>query len=446
MLTATPSLLCALALLAGGASNDDDKHKAPPPLQVDGLIGTPIDIQELRGTFVFDATTRTARARAEMVFEMTADGLPLFDLRQDIDRLVLNGEEIETGLAAAHEVGPNTGTMRILEQELAAGASHNLVFEYELERPQAPRAADIGWSEGSLSWDTWFSDLNPGRYLEMWMPANLLYDRFSLELELELVGLEADHELITNAAIEERGRYHWMLRFPATTTAFSPMIVVVPSVEVERSQSRTKIDGRRFVIDVTRRKDARGDLSRIHDQVARDLKEFSASTGPWPHGDTVPVYIWRGGRSMEYDGATTSSTGALRHELFHSWWGRGVKPASQNDGWFDEAWDSYRADGDGPRSVKGEGRPVELCSSDPYNRITPMQSYREGAAFFGRLAHLIGIKKLDRLMAEFYEQHVHDPVFTHQLEQHLAAGSGKEEAVRQLFHRYVYGKDGKREG
>ncbi len=445
MLTATPSLLLALALSAGDAPNDD-KAKAPPPLEVDGLVGMPIDILSVRGEILFDGASRSARATAVMEFEMTGDGMPLFDLRQEIERLVVNGVEVEAELAAAHQVSHACGTMRILQQELPAGAVHTLELEYPLEKPMSPRSQDIGWGENGLNWDTFFSDLNQGRYLEMWMPANLLYDRFALELELELTGLEQDHELVTNGAIEERGRHHWKLRFPDTNTAFSAMIVIVPATEVERSQSTVKVGKRRFTVDVCRRKDASGDLDRVHDMVADDLKEFSETVGPWPHGDTIPVLIWRGGRSMEYDGATTSSVGALRHELHHSWWGRGVKPASQNDGWFDEAWTVYSADREGPRGTQQEGPPVELCSSDPYNRTTPGASYRAGSAFFARVAKEIGPKKLDRLMAEFFELHVHDPVSTQQLEQHLAERSKKPKQVRQLFHRYVYGKEGKFEG
>jgi hypothetical protein len=40
---------------------------------------------------------------------------------------------------------------------------------------------------------------------------------------------------------------------------------------------------------------------------------------------------------MEYDGGTTTASGNLKHETYHTWWGRGLKPASQNDAWWDEA-------------------------------------------------------------------------------------------------------------
>ena len=49
------------------------------------------------------------------------------------------------------------------------------------------------------------------------------------------------------------------------------------------------------------------------------------------------------------DGGCTSPPGSLHHETFHSWWGRGIKPASQADGWWDEAWNVYH---DGQKKKK----------------------------------------------------------------------------------------------
>jgi hypothetical protein len=53
---------------------------------------------------------------------------------------------------------------------------------------------------------------------------------------------------------------------------------------------------------------------------------------------------------MEYDGRTTTGQPALQHETYPSWWGRGLKPASQPDAWMDEGWTFYQVD-IGPVSV-----------------------------------------------------------------------------------------------
>jgi aminopeptidase N len=166
--------------------------------------------------------------------------------------------------------------------------------------------------------------------------------------------------------------------------------------------------------------------------------------GKWDHGDDCIVYVWKGSRSMEYDGATTTALGALDHEIFHSWFGRGVKPASQNDGWWDEAFNVYFADGRRPnrRVVEKEGKPVTLSSSNPYNRITPGTSYSLGAVFFGRLAHLLGADNLHTHMSDFYNKYTGQVASTADMENFLVTASGNEE-VRKLFARYVYGRDEK---
>jgi aminopeptidase N len=164
--------------------------------------------------------------------------------------------------------------------------------------------------------------------------------------------------------------------------------------------------------------------------------------GKWDHGDDCIVYVWKGSRSMEYDGSTTTALGALDHEIFHSWFGRGVKPASQNDGWWDEAFNVYFADERRPnrRVVEKEGKPITLSSSNPYNRITPGSSYSYGAVFFGRLAHLLGAEKMHGYMSDFYKTYVGKVASTADMENFLVNASGNEE-VRKLFARYVYGQD-----
>ena len=69
----------------------------------------------------------------------------------------------------------------MLEVSLEAGTAHQLEVGYRLETPMAAGAEPIGWADGGLRFDLWMSDLQPGRYLEMWVPAPLIHDRFDLE-------------------------------------------------------------------------------------------------------------------------------------------------------------------------------------------------------------------------------------------------------------------------
>ena len=435
--------LCLAAPVSAQLS--DDKDYAPAPMEVDGILAVPIDVQHLNASVVFDVDAKTVRVEAEMVFEMTGKGgNPIFDLRQEIRSAELNGESIEPGKMAPHSFGDSAGTLRVIEKELEAGKLHALHLSYEWGTPKANQARPIEWGQTGVKWDTYLSDLNPGRYLEMWFPANLIYDRFGFELVLEIANAKADHHLLTNGELEELGRHKWRLRFPAHFSSFSPLIHIVPAEQAERSESRVKLkDGTILIVDILKELDAAGNIAAIQKQVARDFEEFSEAFGAWTHGERFSIYVWKSRRAMEYDGATSTNIGALRHEFFHSWFGRGLKPASQNDGWVDEAWDVYAADmpkGATPNTPEN-APPVVLCSEDPWNRSTPGASYRAGSLFFARLAKLMGDDVLRGHMADFYKKRAGDVFTTAQLEQHLYCASKMPE-VRQLFHRYVYGKEG----
>jgi len=424
----------------------DDRMNAPAPITVDGLDGVCIDINTLEARVVFDLDSKTASVVADLKFRMTGEGgMPIFDLRQDISSATLNGEAIDVAKMAPHDFGKTSGTMRILERELEASTEHHLKLSYELGTPQSPQAIPIGWGDGRLDWDFFFSDLNYGRYMEMWFPANLIYDRFGFEFDMEIKGVKTKHEVVTNATVKELGDSHWQLSFPEHYTAFSHMLVVIPADEVERSTDTITLPGKKKVtVDVCVRKNANVKNKKVHKLVEEYMTDFTKSTGAWAHGDRCTVFVWTGGRSMEYDGATTTSMGALSHELHHSWYGRGVKPRGQNDGWFDEAWTVFAADGfrAGSNVLKSEGRTTTLSPTHlPWNRKTPGKSYAGGATAFHRIADVIGEKKLLDLMAQFYDKYKLRTVSTQEMEAFLYEAT-KEPAVKQVFHRYIYGLDG----
>ncbi len=445
---ALAALIAALIPLLSAApapQSAREKTLAPPPLQVDGLTGVPIDVVDLQASLLLDAAAKTASATATLSFITLGEGFPLFDLRQrEVLKAWLDGKPLDPRQLAPHAVSAQCGSMRILEVSLPAGSRHDLKLEYAVGTPDAPQAQGLLWREGGVLWDTFFSDLNQGRYLESWFPANLIYDQHPLTLTLDLAGAGQPHRLLTNAAVEARGEHAWTLRFPPTFAAFSHLIVLVPAAEVDVAEATVKLKaGRAVRVEVLARKEAAVDAAQVAAQTGAIIQKYDEAAGKWAHTSYCPVYIWTGGRSMEYDGGTTTALGALEHEMFHSWYGRGVKPASQNDGWWDEAWNMYVTSGFRRKpDLAQEGPPVTLCSADPYNRITPGESYGPGAIFFARVAQEIGDDTLRKRMAEFFAAHAPNPATTAELEALLAGKDAHAKEVRRLFHRYVYGLEG----
>jgi hypothetical protein len=435
-------MIASLGLLTL-VSLQSNAEYAPKPFEVNGNTIAPIDIIDLEGKVVFDFESQAAYVGASMNFQMLNKGMPLFDLRQSrILSVSLNDEEIELSKILEHDFGKATGKMRILEMELEPGIDYNLSFHYIWEKPDSPSSQGIKWAESGMTYDTYYSDLNPGRYLEQWFPANLLFDQHPFKLDIELQGTEQKHLMITNGAITEKKEHHWMLSFPENSTAFSHMIVIVPENDVDVMKKEAKIGKEVFQIDVYKRKDAPNTTKVIWNESIKSLNKYVKSMGDWIHGNDYIVYVWPGSRAMEYDGSTTTTLGALDHEVFHSWFGRGVKPASQNDGWWDEAFTVYYADERRPnrRVVTKQGKPVTLCSDNPLNRITPGSSYTLGAVFFGRIAHLIGHDNLEKHMASFYKKYAGKVASTADMENHLIESTGNKK-IKDLFSRYVYGRE-----
>jgi hypothetical protein len=409
-----------------------------------------VDVTRVKATLTFDVVACEARAEATVEFTVGAvDGCPALDLRQPIHRIRLDGSRLPGDAFSHHDLGGGAGAdMRVLDRALAAGSSHRLDLDYGLETPQAEGAQPVDWSENGFRFDLWMSDLKPGRYLESWIPANLCHDAFALSVELRVVGAGPDHVVITNGAETAVGPGRWRIEYPATFTSLSPMLVVAPAAEVEVVAGAVGLAGRRRHLEVrtATHREVDADLAACQADIIGWLAANAARYGPWVHGDRFTAVVWAPGRGMEYDGATTASVGALEHEVFHSWFGRGVKPARASDGWIDEAWTSWATST--RRSEEGrfaevslglDEPPVLLYPPHPWSRFTPVESYREGARLFAGLAHLLGgAGRLRSAMAAWYRANAGGLVTTDGLQRHLSGWSGVD--VGPWFARYVHGQ------
>jgi hypothetical protein len=424
----------------------DDLIHAPPATPVDGLMAVPIDVDRVQATLVFDAAAKVATLEAEMQFAVgPTGGNPIFDLRQPISEARLNGSPLAPAELAHHDLGGGPGAeLRVIARTLAAGSTNTLELRSTLATPQAQGANPIGFDPGStrLYFDLWFSDLFPGRYLEMWLPANLIYDRFAVDLTVRIDNSGFQHLLFANGAVSALGGNQWRIQYPARFTALSPMLVIAAADRLETRQGSVNLPGSGPVaLDLFKLTTTPADLATVESSLAGYLTDNVASSGPYVHGGRFTAFIWSGtARSMEYDGATTSTVGSLKHEVFHSWWARGVKPATQNDSWLDEGWTVYNTDA-GAFSVEPfdvTDPPVTLAGRNPFNRVTPSAAYSAGRRFFAGLAAELGLAQLRSLMKDFYSEHAGELATTADLETHLVSRSGRL-ALADWFHRFVYG-------
>ena len=420
---------------------------APPPVTVAGTTAVPIDISAITARLSFDGASGTAAGDATLQFVVgPTTGCPILDLRQTITGAWLDGAPLSPAHVLTLDLGGGAGAeVRVLDTVLAPWSAHTLRVTYALGPPSSPAGGSyppaIAWSAGPrLTFTFGFTDLAAARYLEAWVPANLIWDQYSIAIELVVTGTPIAHRLITNGTVTTLGANHWTASFPDRFTALSPLLEIraVDTLTAATTTVTLPVSGTAVTVE------AIGLTSTTSVNLAAALSDLSAwlpanelAIGRYLHGDRFTAFLIQGG--MEYEGACTATPGSLRHEAFHSWWGRGAKPASQADGWWDEAWTVYHElGGAGIEPFDFAEPPVVLSTRNAYSRVTPGSAYTAGKRFFEGVAALTSPANLASWMGEFYRDHLQRPTTTEALEAHLVSRSGAADLV-DAFHRWVYG-------
>lgn len=423
----------------------------PPPAHLGTRSAVPVDIERLSASVRLDASSQVAEVTATIELSLEGyDGFPAFDLRQPVDSARFDGKALPPEALAHWDMGAGPeARMRVVDVACAAGSRHQLQVSYQLGTPEANGAQPLGWlsSGAGVSWDLWMSDLEPGRYLESWFPANLCHDMLAIELDVQIVGTDRSHVLLANGARTARvpGR-HWTVHYPPTYRSLSPLLVLAPADQVELREAGTKAAGRPLRVTVAGLEGAEADLDAVVADTAAWLSYFDTRYGPWSHGDEFLAVVWGASRGMEYDGATTTSEPALEHEVFHSWFGRGVKPARASDGWVDEAMATWatasRRAATGRYGVEELGldqSPVVLCPPHPWSRHTPREAYGAGSRLLAGVAHMAGgAASLRAALAEWHRAHSGRGASSQALAHHLGAWCGRD--LSPWWDRYVHGR------
>lgn len=427
-----------------------DLHFAPAPKLIEPRgWAVPADVQRISARLTFDVRKQEASGKATVDF-CTGEraGFAIFDLRQPIESAKLDGTPVSPALLAHHRFGiKREQALRVVRRRLEPGGSHRLSMDYRIEMPPIKASGAGGYQPAlefgpeAVNFNFGFTDLGGGRYLEAWVPANLIYDRFSLTLEVRVRGAAGTpHVLITNGEARELERNHWKVNYPASFTALSPLLQLHPQKSIESGECavRLPVSGRRLKIEAHQFRDSAIQLSEQLEKIAGWLCRNETEIGPYHHGDRFVAFLHRGG--MEYDGACTAEPDALEHEVFHSWWARGLKPASQNDGWIDEAWTSFHDDHTPDRRVFDFREKAECLSPrSPWNRATPRASYRQGSRFFEGLAAHVGLDEVREIMRDIYRLHAPGLITTAQLEAHFLDRTGEDPLVQRAFEHWVWG-------
>jgi hypothetical protein len=424
-----------LAILLSGttlAQKNDLTHR---PKSFISSIGKAVFVDFISADYEinYDATNKKSNIVATIKFDSPEEGLPVFDSVQVPSSVVIDGQSVS---AVEIKTPSLETTVRLINQKVSQG-SHTAVIK-------VPLTTLVDYVDGGVKSAFWTSDLDERRFLERYMPASFEYDQVKMTFMITFSGTTVKQKIYTNGVVTESiiaGKKIFKVNYPDYYNASSIFFHTVPESATEELRFTLKsIDGREIPSVVYLSKSLWGgeanSLTTLKQMATDVFHELEADYGPWLHPSLVIYNAGAGG--MEYCGATMTDRSALGHEMFHSYFARGVMPANGNAGWLDEALASWRDDGYQTLStLSGSSR---MSGHPYYTRTTDTAAYSFGERFMsyldGKVSFKGGLKPFLRHMVEnkkFSPLHVED--FIREMNVFYDA------SVDDDFKKYTFGKE-----
>lgn len=398
---------------------------APPNLEEKGKKLSFIDIQKIDVELVYNLNTQSVMATSKIELIQTTKGAIIFDLVPNVLSSSLNGKDVvikETDMKGV-------STIKYIDKETEPG-KYILTLKNQIDK-------NVSFNSGYVKSAFWMSDLSDRRYIEQYLPTNLEYDQYQMNMNVKLVGANTKHVIYTNGDIKELANHEYQIKFRDVYTASSFYFHLTKAGLIpELKKNYTSIDNR--IIPVTVYTDQ--STTRFMNEALEVLAELEKDYGPFPHDKVVIYGAGMGG--MEHCGATMTSFSALGHELIHSYFARGVMPAHGNAGWVDEAIASWRDSGydnDSGWFMSGS----DMAAHSIYKRTTDRDAYSKGKRFLGYLnknfedENKEGLKKFLR---EFFTNRAFKPFKTHEFQKSME--DFYNVSLKKDFDKYIYGKKG----
>jgi len=455
----------ALAILAGAVTScvepgPEDPPRAPSPegpcdradfnfapAPRDGTaVGriAPIDISDLQAEVTVAVADAALHVAATLDFVAPPDGRPVLQFHPTADALLLDGDAI----ALIPLLVSTPARALVALPDLEPCSAHTLTMQYSVPESALADAPlpTLEFEAGTVWWSSAQDDGVPNAMLERMLPSNLLFDRHPITLDVTLDGAGEDHALVANGLVEERDT-GWLVTLPSRQPHGS-FWVLYPTAGVSRLDRVVALPGERdvtvelYAFDA----DAEVDLTANADLAEATLLEYDETLGPYLHGDRYLGWLRSDlSVSMEYEGATLSTPGALQHEMAHSWYARGIAPVSEFHGWIDEGMATW-VTGENPYFASqvptGTAGLRLLVGEDAWSAASlDLTHYLQGALVLGGVAWQVGPERMLASLRDFYGTWGQEPITTEDLERHLYCDLG-DPYVLDVFHNRVRGLDG----
>ena len=419
------SFRAAIALTLASNANAGIEH-APAPFKTQHGKAVFVDFIKAEYNLLYDHDGEKAYADTTIVFEAPEAGLPIFDSVATPLGLYLNGEEVDQALVS---VPGNVSSVRVLKKEVSSG-QHTMRIRTEITK-------GVSFGPKGVSSGFFIKDLKDRMFLERYVPSNYEYDNYQMTFRVRVENADHRwHDIFANGEVKNFEQNTFEVSYPDFYTASSVYFHLVPRRKFWRYYlSYTSINGREFPVTIY--SSFRFLNTRLKRKAWNVLAELERDYGPWPHPQLI-IYGTgiRGG--MEYVGATATSLVSLGHELFHSYFAKGVMPADGNSGWMDEGLASWRDKGY-QTYEQPNYHSVNLARHNSYTRKTDKRSYKKGRSFFAYIDYQLKALNLslqDFLSLYFFKKKF-TTVTTEDFIQELEAYAGQ--SFRADFDQYIYG-------
>lgn len=421
-------IILPLLLLATVSFASTDLEKRPKPFSYQNSQAVFTDFQKADYLITYDLDKKTASVAADIEFETADSGFPIFDSVQEPTSIFLDGEKITASLTKT----PSGETqVRVINKSTRPGVH---ILKVEL-----PLLASLSFHDDGVKSAFWMGDLDDRTYLENYIPSNFIFDRVPMTVKIKFLGMKGKQRVYANGEVKQISENEYKITYPDNVNMTCPYFHTVPfNSVVEKAFNYKSIDGRDLpgMIYVPNLGDQSEALNRIQTNTVKYMDELEKDYGPFLHS-SILVYVNGPSGGMEYSGATVTSEKALGHELFHSYFARGVMPADGNSGWIDEALASWRDKGYSRiASLTGTSK---MANHGTYNRATDRQAYTFGERFVSLLDNKFQNKGgMKPFLRELVIKKAFEPITTEDFIQEMNRFFGGD--VTQDFQRYVYGK------
>jgi hypothetical protein len=312
-----------------------------------------------------------------------------------------------------------------LQRELASGVTHVLEASYPLALPDAG--------------GRFFADVNDlrGRGNEVVFPTlNTPHELARHVLVFRVHAAEPYLAVGSGHLVQRSGGdvQEWVLDTEREVASYAVMFHLAPS-STHRLSSR-RLQG----VDVSVLAPAGGvTAEEAFGIVDPWLGELRAALGPFPMPRGLAVVLTQSGGGMEYYGATTTSLRALRHEVFHMYYGCSTVARTYRDSWWDEAinmW--YEASTDPAYAPVAEGFRSDIVSARSAVAVGfDVRAYDEGARVMQAVASdLGGRERMVRFLRDLHGRRSFDPFTTWDLADEIQAWGGLD--VHERFRLWLY--------